>query len=212
METLTIIIASDDLKLNQLTKVTEDFFIENHRQSLRDDPVGILQTVYCHQALKNLQRYCLEAVCSEPENLFNSAKFTNLPASLLEIILKQDDLNLDEIKVWNNLIKWGLAQDKTLNEDVSKWNQEKFNIFGRILHKFIPLIRFSYISSEDNFNKVRPYEEILSKELREEILKFHMIPGYEPTLNAYTPKHPRYCVDSVLIDQKLYPKNCEKKI
>ena len=58
METLTIIIASDDLKLNQLTKVTEDFFVENHHQSLRDDPVGILQTVYCHQALKNLQKYC----------------------------------------------------------------------------------------------------------------------------------------------------------
>ena len=92
MEILNIIIASADLKLNQLTKVTEDFFVENHRQSLHDDPVGILQTVYCHQALKNLQKYCLETVCSEPEILFNSAKFTNLPASLLEIILKQDDL------------------------------------------------------------------------------------------------------------------------
>ena len=58
---------------------------------------------------------------------------------------------------------------------------------------------FIYISSEDNFNKVRPYEEILSKELREEILKFHMVLGYKPTLNAYTP---RYRVDSVLVNRK----------
>jgi hypothetical protein len=115
----------------------------------------------------------------------------------LEIILKRDDLNLDEIEVWNNLIKWGLAQDKTLNEDVSKWNQEKFNIFERILHKFIPLVRFCHISSEDNFNKVRPYEGILPKELREEILKFHMVPGYKPILNNLSWRCP-----SILINQK----------
>ena len=134
MEILNIIIASDDLKLNQLIKVVEEFFIKNHYQSLRDDPVGILQTAYCHQVLNNIQKSCLEVVCFEPENLCNSVNFIKLPALLLEIILKQDDLNLDEIKVWENLIKWGLAQDKTLIDDVSKWNQEKFNIFERILH------------------------------------------------------------------------------
>ena len=37
--------------------------------------------------------------------------------------------------------------------------------------------------------------------MREENLKFYMVPGYHPTLNS--PRHPRYCVDSVLIDQKL---------
>jgi hypothetical protein len=93
---------------------------------------------------------------------------------------------LNEIKVWENLIKWGLAQEKSLNKEVSKWNQENFNIFKRVLYKFIPLIRFCCISSEDYFNKVGPYEEILSKELQEENLKFYMAPGYKPTLNAYT--------------------------
>ena len=38
-------------------------------------------------------------------------------SSLLEIILKRDDLNLNEIKIWENLIKWGLAQEQVLNQD-----------------------------------------------------------------------------------------------
>ncbi|RGB32318.1 hypothetical protein C1646_816738 [Rhizophagus diaphanus] len=126
--------------------------------------------------------------------------FPNLPSHLLEIILKKDDLVLDEIEIWENLVKWGLAKDKILDNDVSKWNQEKFNIFERILHKLIPLIRFHDISSEDYFNKVRPYEQILSKELREDILKFHMVPGYKLTFNKYPKRCSKSNIDSSLIN------------
>src|SRR5438876_5773456 len=86
----------------------------------------------------------------------------------------------------------GISARKSLNEDVTKWRQEEFNVFKKILYKFIPLIRFCDIPSEDYFDKVRPYEEILSKELKEQILKFHMVPGYKPTLNTYTERWGRY--------------------
>jgi hypothetical protein len=99
-------IASDELNLKKLTKVAEDFIIENHHQFLQKDPVGILQIVYNCKPPANLQEFCLEKICSEPGSLFNSEKFTKLPAPLLEIILKRDDLNLDEIEIWENLIKW----------------------------------------------------------------------------------------------------------
>jgi hypothetical protein len=48
---------------------------------------------------------CLEEICSESETLFNSDKFTQLSASLLEIILNRDDLILDGTEIWENLIK-----------------------------------------------------------------------------------------------------------
>ncbi|RIA80317.1 hypothetical protein C1645_810495 [Glomus cerebriforme] len=197
IEILNIIIASDDLELNKLVKLAQDFFIE-HRKFLQNDPIEILQLIYYNKSLKNIQKFCLETICFEPEILFDSDKFVNLPAPLLEIILKRNDLNLEEIVIWENLIKWGLTQEKTLNDDVSKWNQENFIIFERILHKFILLIRFYEISSEDYYYKVRPYEKILPKELQGEILKFHMISGYVPTFNISSRRY----VDSVLINQK----------
>jgi len=65
------------------------------------------------------------------------------------------------------------------------------------------LIRFYEISSKDCINKFRSYEEILSKELRDDLLKFHMIPEYKPTLNKHTPRILKsYEIDSIIINQK----------
>jgi hypothetical protein len=162
---------------------------------LRNDSVEIFQIIFHHKLFVNLQELCLKNICSEPEIIFSSNKFTQLSAHLLEIILKRDDLNLKEIEIWENIIKWGLAQDQIVSQDASKWNKYNINILKKILCKLIPLIRFYEISSEDYFDKVMPYEEILSKELSEDMLKFYMIPEYKP---AYIPRIP----DSTIINQK----------
>jgi len=111
---------SNELMLKKLTKLAEEFIIENQQQFLQNDPVGILHTIHYSKSLINLQEFCLGKICSEPKILFNSDKFTRLPAPLLEIMLKRDDLNLKEIEIWNGLIKWGLAQEQASNRDVSK--------------------------------------------------------------------------------------------
>ncbi|RIA94057.1 hypothetical protein C1645_803730 [Glomus cerebriforme] len=199
IELLDIMIASDDLELNTITKLVEDFLIGNHQRYLRNSSIEILQIVYHQQTFNNIKEYCLEAICFEPEILFNSVMFVDLSAPILEDILKRDDLNLIEIEIWENLIKWGLAQEAILNNDKSK---EKFDLLEGILHRFIPLIRFYNISSEDYINRIKPYEKILSKELRDEIYKFHMTSGYKPTLNVYTPRYSNRNVKSYIIIQK----------
>ncbi|GBC02008.1 hypothetical protein RclHR1_04410001 [Rhizophagus clarus] len=201
-ELLDFMIVSDEFMLEKLTKLTEDFIIENQRQFLQKDPVGILQIVYCFKPLVKLQEYCLDKVCSEPKILFNSDRFTQLSAHLLEIILKRDDLNLEEIEIWEYLVKWGFAQGQALNQDVTKWSQDDFNTFKRILYKFIPLIRFYGITTRDYFNKVRPYEEILPKELKDDILKSYMIPEYKPIYTPRLPKCNNIINDSIIINRE----------
>ena len=56
IEILNVIIASDDLELNQLVKLAVDYLIE-HQQFLQDDPVEILQMVYSHKSLNNIQEF-----------------------------------------------------------------------------------------------------------------------------------------------------------
>ncbi|CAB4393430.1 unnamed protein product [Rhizophagus irregularis] len=201
-ELLDLMIISDKLMLKKLVKLIEEYIIEHQQRFLQNDPVGILRIISYCKALVNLQELCLNKICSEPGILFNSDKFIQLSAPLLEIILQRDDLNLNEIEIWENLIKWGLAQEQVLNQDVSKWNKDDFNIFKRILYKFIPLIRFYEIPSEDYFNKVKPYEKVLSKELRNDITKFYMVPGYKP---IYTPRNSNRLkcnIDSIIINQE----------
>ncbi|RIA83522.1 BTB/POZ protein [Glomus cerebriforme] len=193
-ELLNIMIASDELNLEQLAKLSEDFIIERYHQFLRNDLVEIFQLTYDRKSLVKLQQFCLEIICFEPKILFNSDKFINLPAPLLKIILKRDDLNLTGIEIWENLIKWGLTQERKFDQDVFEWNQDDINAFKRILNRFIPLVRFYEISSEDYLNKVKPYEEILSEELR---VNFHKIPGYKRTFNIYRRKYSIY-ISSIL--------------
>ncbi|RIA97532.1 hypothetical protein C1645_813944 [Glomus cerebriforme] len=178
IELLNIMIASNELKLKQILKLAEDFIIAGNHQYLRNDPIGILQMVIDHKIFVNVKEFYLEAICSDPKILFDSDKFTQLSAPTLEIILKRNDLKLDEIVIWENLVKW------------------------EILCKFVPFIRFYGISSKDYIIKIKPYEEILPKELKEDLFKYYMIPEYKPTLNILSPRYSKIIIDSIIINQQ----------
>ncbi|RHZ89563.1 hypothetical protein Glove_13g194 [Diversispora epigaea] len=45
-----------------------------------------------------------------PSLIFESSDFTSLPESTLVSLLKRDDLQKEEVKIWDNIIKWGIAQ------------------------------------------------------------------------------------------------------
>ena len=63
--------------------------------------------------MKHLRIYgvfVFEKICEEPKILFNSDKFINLKAQLLELMLKRDGLNMDEIEILEGLLKWCFAQ------------------------------------------------------------------------------------------------------
>ena len=77
---------------------------------------------------------------------------------MLEVILKRD-LTLSEIEIWENLIKWGLAQ---LDDDGIEKN------FKRIL----PLIRFDYLQYLFIYNQVIVVE--LRREHKKEKVNFSM--------------------------------------
>ncbi|RGB29041.1 hypothetical protein C1646_767081 [Rhizophagus diaphanus] len=192
---LELLMAVDELNIQKLISCIQKHLIKNQYEFLQQNIVEIFQRVYQNGLFSYLLIFCLEKI----DMIINSDKFISLEAPLLEFLLKQDDLDLDEIEIWNGLIKWGLAQEQELNnKDVSKWDQEEFKIFESILHNFIPLIRFYEISSEDYINRVKPYEDVLSKELRDENLKFHLVPGWKPPFNLL----PRRSIDSVLINRK----------
>ncbi|CAB4427806.1 unnamed protein product [Rhizophagus irregularis] len=106
----------------------------------------------------------------------------NPTTSLLEILLKRDDLNMDEIEIWDNLLKWCLAQHNMIN-DPTKWNKDDISKIERTLHKFIPSIRFYDIEPTEFFYKVYRYKEILPRDLIHDLLEFHIVPNKKPKTN-----------------------------
>ncbi len=85
-------------------------------------------------------------------------------------------------------------QNPSIQKDVNKWTKEEITIMEKTLHRFIPLIRFDHISSENFLLKVYPFKVLLS----EDVIEFHM------TQNNKRPNddidiQPQYIYDSIII-------------
>ncbi|PKY57063.1 hypothetical protein RhiirA4_477869 [Rhizophagus irregularis] len=109
-EVLKLLMAVDELNIQSLILCIQEYLIKHHRELFQQNSIEILKTIYQHESFTELWNFYLDRICEEPLMLFNSDKFINLNTPLLELLLNRDDLNLDEIIVWNNLIKWCLAQ------------------------------------------------------------------------------------------------------
>ncbi|GES87067.1 BTB/POZ protein [Rhizophagus clarus] len=103
IDILKLLIADDELNIQPLVSHIQEFLIEHKTEFLRQNPTDILETIYHHETFTNL---CFEIIRGNPKILFNSNKFINLKASLLELLLERDDLNMDETEIWENLLKW----------------------------------------------------------------------------------------------------------
>uniref|UniRef100_U9U964 TLDc domain-containing protein n=1 Tax=Rhizophagus irregularis (strain DAOM 181602 / DAOM 197198 / MUCL 43194) TaxID=747089 RepID=U9U964_RHIID len=73
---------------------------------------------------------------------------------MIELILKQENITLNEIEIWNYLIKWSYAQNLNIDQDPSKWTNDDIEVMKRTTHRLIPLIRFQDISSDDYYEKL----------------------------------------------------------
>ncbi|CAB4393507.1 unnamed protein product [Rhizophagus irregularis] len=205
-DALNLLIAVDELNIQQLISYIQEYLVENQIEFLRQNPIDILETVCQHGTFTDLWKFRLEDICEKAEILFDSNKFINIKATLLELLLKRDDLNMEEIKIWESLLKWCFAQQNMIN-DPTKWSKEDITKIKRSLHKFIPLIRFFDIKPEDFFYKVYCYKEILPQDLIHSLLEFHIVPNMKPKTNA-TPSrklNPKIKLDSTLIEAKHIP-------
>src|ERR1043165_4103534 len=134
-DVLKLLIAVDELNIQPLISHVQEFLIEHKMEFLQQNPTGILETVYQHESFTDLWNFCLEFICKEPKTLFNSDTFINLKAPLLELLLKKDDLDLDEIEIWESLLKWCFAQQNVTN-DPTNWSKDDITKIERAIHRF----------------------------------------------------------------------------
>ncbi|CAB4377915.1 unnamed protein product [Rhizophagus irregularis] len=158
-DVLKLLIAVDELNIHPLISHIQEFLIEHQTEFLHQNPTGILEIVYQHEAFTGLWNFYLEKICEEPNILFNSDKFINLKASLLELLLKRDDLNADEIEIWENLLKWSIIPD--MKPKINLKRSRKQNFIDSILIKssHIPLFASWIDKKATGYNKNRiPYD------------------------------------------------------
>ncbi|CAG8480046.1 173_t:CDS:2 [Rhizophagus irregularis] len=97
---LDILVAANELRLCKLINCTQIYLIEKQSSWLQQNLTGILQLSCRHEPFVKLRDYILEIVCKNPNALFESDDFLRLDETTLIYILKRDDLDMPEVKIW----------------------------------------------------------------------------------------------------------------
>ncbi|GBC18020.2 BTB/POZ protein [Rhizophagus irregularis DAOM 181602=DAOM 197198] len=82
-------------------------YIYGGRLSLKEyDTLDIIKILVAANELKLISK--------EPEKIFNSIDFNSISEKCLITLIKQDDIQLDDIQIWEHVLKWVKDSDEIL--------------------------------------------------------------------------------------------------
>ncbi|GBB90462.1 hypothetical protein RclHR1_17420002 [Rhizophagus clarus] len=194
-----ILVTASELNLQELITYLQSFLIENKRNWIEQNFDLIFQTSFNNDSFLKLQNFCTELMSKEPEKIFNSINFNSISEKCLISLIQLDNIQIDNIKVWEHVLKWGIAQNPELPSDLSNYSKEDFNTLKDTLQQCIPFIKFYDLTSKEFLDKVYPYKKIIPKELRENLNKFYLNHDCKPITQKTTKEISTKCIDSRII-------------
>ncbi|PKC70545.1 hypothetical protein RhiirA1_532644 [Rhizophagus irregularis] len=206
-----LLLAAGELSLLDLVKYIQLHIIANEQSWLHENIIHVFHIVTHSTTFSLLANHCSELICEIPSLLFNTPSFTRLEKLSLLTIIKRDNLCLDEIDIWNYLLHWAINQYPLLNSctdisDASSWTKKDFIELENILKENLPFIRFFQIPGDQLYEFVWPFKKILPKQLKSQLIKFHMIPNSElPSCDSnfnLSLRVPKYKIDSLYISAR----------
>ncbi|CAJ0910331.1 16894_t:CDS:2 [Entrophospora sp. SA101] len=121
------LMAADELLLDEFIDYTQTLLLNKHIQWLKDNLPIIFRITFNTNALKKLQDFCLDHIRKYPNLLFDLDEFLLLPEDCLEQLLKDDELEMEEMVIWEKLVQWGVKPfKKSLGEFYD--TMEKFHL------------------------------------------------------------------------------------
>ncbi|GES93500.1 hypothetical protein GLOIN_2v1868421 [Rhizophagus clarus] len=201
---LEYIYAADVLCLQELVDYLQTYLIENNPK-WTEQHFGFIQQISSQSNnLLKLQEFCTNLMAISPVKILESFDFTSLSENFLISLIKRDDLQMNEVEVWERVLKWGLAQNPTLTPDPGTWSDNDFIIMKNTLQQCLPLVRFFSLSPKEFSREVRPYQKLLNKQLYEDLLNFYLDPEIVSTHNILRPrKVVQFSNASQIIDSRI---------
>ncbi|RHZ70480.1 hypothetical protein Glove_271g57 [Diversispora epigaea] len=181
-----LMMAANEFEIEELTKKLENHLIETKSSWLKSHFSLVYRSIFNGNNFKNLEKFCNDIIVKYPNLIFDTEDFTSLQESALVSLLKRDDLQLEEVIIWEYIIKWGIAQNSTSPLNLNEWTKENFLTLKTTLQQCLPLIRYFHISSADIWKKVKPYKKILDKQLWEDLNQYLVLPD-EPVKSSILP-------------------------
>ncbi|GES79521.1 BTB/POZ protein [Rhizophagus clarus] len=195
-----ILIAADEIYLEELVDYIQNHITTLDVQWFKRNEIKLYNTLSRYQGVFSILYEHFENLISNNPNIFlnNYNLFSELENDALLSLIQSDSFKMDEIEIWDNLIKWAITKNPTVNNDTSLWKINEFDTIRETIQQFIPHIRFFQISSNDYYYKIRPLSALLPKELNEELILHYLVPG--SSLNTNVLPSRKVIIESKIID------------
>ncbi|RHZ61254.1 hypothetical protein Glove_349g101 [Diversispora epigaea] len=183
-----LLISANELDLDELVEHIQTHLVNNNASWLRLNFTQVYQTSYQTKNFTIIQEFCNDIIAKYPNIIFESENFLSLPEYALITILKRDDLQLEEGKIWDYAIQWGKAQNQTLPTNLDEWINENFLTLKTTLKQILPQIRYFNISGNDVLDKLFPYLQLFETKLWLDISSRFMAPDRPITSTILPPR------------------------
>ncbi|GES96415.1 BTB/POZ protein [Rhizophagus clarus] len=171
LDIIKILIASNELNLQELVTYIQSFMIKNKADWMEQNFNLIYQTSFENKSFLELQGYCIDLMCNAPDKIFKSLDFISIPEKILVALIQSDNLQMSEIQIWEYVLKWGLAQNPGLSSNPSNYSKNDFATLKNTLQQCMPFIRFHGLTSKEFANNILPYKKVLPDDLYKGLLE-----------------------------------------
>ncbi|CAG8690542.1 14057_t:CDS:2 [Acaulospora morrowiae] len=199
---IDLLIAADELSLIELADYIQKRIIRMSREWFLSNGVHLLNTISRYKMFKILQEHYDNLMIKDPNIFFECEDFDELNEEDLLSLIKQDNLHIEEISIWDRVIKWGLSRNPSIRSDPISWTSDDYEALQKTIHRCIPHIRFIHMSPADYFYKIRPVTRLLSKELDDDIASHFIIKDNQSETNWLPPRKPKEILESEIIDTR----------
>ncbi|PKY23224.1 hypothetical protein RhiirB3_526350 [Rhizophagus irregularis] len=197
---IDLLIAADEMNLYELVEHLQQHIISsNHLNNdwIVQNGIKLFNTISLHKgAFPKLEEFCKNIMSQEPKLLIGSSEFWGLDDDALLSIIQLDYLNMKEVVIWENLIKWGIAKNSTLNSDMTTWSINEYETLKETLSTFIQHVRFFQMTPQEYYFKVRPLCKLLPKELEEDLNLYYVVPNCKLATKVFPPRKSQYVFGS----------------
>ncbi|EXX58436.1 uncharacterized protein OCT59_020140 [Rhizophagus irregularis] len=170
-DVMKILDAASELNLQELFTYLQSFLIRNKTNWMEQNFNLIYQMSFENDSFAEFKNYCNDLITKEPNKIFETTNFSSISENLLVTIIQSDNLQMNEIQIWEHVLNWGLAKNPELPSDPATYSKQNFKTLKNTLQHCIPLIEFHNLSSREFVDKVLPYEKVFPKDIYRDLIK-----------------------------------------
>ncbi|CAG8576442.1 4161_t:CDS:2 [Racocetra fulgida] len=198
-EIFRILLAAEKLGLYEIITHLQQFLLDYHVDWLKRHIETVNRASFRNDYFQVLQQFC---TANDPEKVLNAINFDSISENAMISLLKRNHFGMDEVQIWDHVLKWGLTQNPTMSTmDPTKWIDNDFKTLQASLQQFLPLIGFHEMTGQQFFEKVSPFSKIFEPRVYEELVQYFMLSDKDVS-NEYL--GPSFGFDDITVNGENY--------